>query len=65
MCLKKYVPVRGCVSLKKKESQGKAAEVTVNSKFLKTFIWILTKNSATGSGGRDERSAAARLAVRQ
>ncbi len=49
MSLKKHV--RGCVSLKKYKSQGKAAEVTVNSKeekTLMTFVWISSKNSASG-----------------
>ncbi len=48
MSLKKYV--RGCVSLKKQKSQGKAVEDTVNSKenSLKTFNWILSRNSASG-----------------
>jgi hypothetical protein len=42
--------VRGCVSRKKKNSQGKAAEVTVNSneeKTFKTFVRISSKNSAS------------------
>jgi hypothetical protein len=38
---------RSCVSLKKEKSQGKAVEVTVNSKEENTFIWILVKNSAS------------------
>jgi hypothetical protein len=44
--------VRGCVILKKEKSQGKAAEVPVNSKekTLKTFVWISSKNSASGRG---------------
>ncbi len=48
MSLNKYV--RGCVSLLEIESQGKAVEVTVTSKeeTLKTFVWILSKNSASG-----------------
>jgi hypothetical protein len=39
------------VSLKKKKTQGKTVEDTVNSKeenSLKTFDWILSKNSASG-----------------
>ncbi len=42
--------VRGCVSSKKDKSHGKAVEVTVNSKeeTLKTFVWISSKNSASG-----------------
>jgi hypothetical protein len=40
---------RGCVSLKNLKSQGKAVEVTLNIKeeTLKTFVWILSKNSAS------------------
>jgi hypothetical protein len=43
-----YRNLRGCVSLKKKKSQGKAVEVTVNKKekTLKTFSWM-SKNSAS------------------
>jgi hypothetical protein len=38
------------MSLKKYKSQGKAVEVTVKSKeeTLKTFVWISSKNSASG-----------------
>ncbi len=48
MSLKKNV--RGCVSLKKKKSLDKAVEVTVKArrKSFKTFVWILSKNSASG-----------------
>jgi hypothetical protein len=44
--------LRGCVSLKKYKSQGKTVEVTVNSKKenSKTFVWVLTKNSASVTG---------------
>jgi hypothetical protein len=38
---------RGCVSLKKWKSQGKAVEVTLNSKE-EEFVWITSKNSASG-----------------
>jgi hypothetical protein len=40
----------GCVSLKKYKSQGKAVEVTVNSKEENTyaFVWISSKNSVSG-----------------
>ncbi len=38
--------IRGCVSLKKYKSQGKDVEVPVNSK--ETFVWISSKNSASG-----------------
>ncbi len=38
--------------MKKEKSQGKDAEVTVNSKEktlkIETFVWILSKNSASG-----------------
>ncbi len=42
--------VRGCVSLKKYKSQIKAVEMTVIAmrKTLKTFVWISSKNSASG-----------------
>ncbi len=42
--------VRGCVSLKKLKSQGKAPEVTVISKeeTLKIFVWISSKNFVSG-----------------
>jgi hypothetical protein len=42
--------VRGCVSLKKKNSQYKAVKVNLNSKeekTLRTFVWILSKKSAS------------------
>ncbi len=45
--------IKGCVNLKKYKSQGKAVEVTVNSKeekrgkTLKTFVWISSKNVAS------------------
>ncbi len=37
------------MGLKKHKSQGKAAEVTVNSKeeTLKTFVWISSKNTVS------------------
>ncbi len=38
--------VRVCVNLKKEKSQGKAVEVTVNSK--EDFVWISSQNSASG-----------------
>jgi hypothetical protein len=48
--LKNYV--RGCVSLKKYKSQGKAVEVTVNSKEeLFELLLYLSKNSASGRTG--------------
>ncbi len=49
MSLKKYW--RGWVNLKKYKSEGKSVEVTVNSKekTLKTFVWISSTNSASGS----------------
>ncbi len=49
--------IRGCVSLKKKKSQGKAVEVTVNSKekTLKIFVWNLSKNSASGRGNKKQQ----------
>jgi hypothetical protein len=37
------------VSLKEYKSQGKAVEVTVNSKEKTLFVWISSKNSASGS----------------
>ncbi len=46
----KLETVRGCVSLKKYKSQGKAVAVTVSSKeekTLQTFVWISSKNSAS------------------
>jgi hypothetical protein len=43
--------VRGCVSLKKEKSQGKAVDVTVNSKEEKPFVWISSKNLASGDEG--------------
>ncbi len=42
--------VRGCVSLKKKNSQYKAVKVNLNSKeekTLRTYVWILSKKSAS------------------
>jgi hypothetical protein len=41
--------VRGCGSLKKYKSQGKAVEVTVNNKEENSldFVWILSKNSVS------------------
>jgi hypothetical protein len=44
--------VRGCLSMKKYKSQGKPVEVTVKSKgkTLRTFVWILSKNSAPVDG---------------
>ncbi len=46
-----FWPVRGCASLNKKKSQAKAVEVTVNSKekTFETFVWISSKNLASGS----------------
>jgi hypothetical protein len=40
--------VRGCVSLKKFKSQGKAVEVTMNRKTPKTFVWHSSRNLASG-----------------
>ncbi len=43
--MKKYT--RGCLSMKKYKSQGKAVEVTLNSKEEKTFVWIPSMNLAS------------------
>jgi hypothetical protein len=47
--------VRGCVSLKKYISQCKAIEVTVNSKEENSFVWISSKNSASGETTKNIR----------
>jgi hypothetical protein len=46
--------VRGCVSLKKLKSQGKPGEVKSRRKTFKTFVWISSKNSASGYIFKDD-----------
>jgi hypothetical protein len=41
--------------LKKEKSQGKAVDVTVNSKEEKLFVWISSKNLASGDEGSRPR----------